>query len=845
MKKYYVLLILVLSQFSVKAQILNFPDASFKARLLLADADTNLFAVNLSNVYFKIDANNDGEISQDEASQVMELNLNNTAILSIEGLHYFTNLQVLEISFVQMASIDLTSMTNLRDLLCTNNPNLTSLNLTGLNNLERVRAYDCQLTTLTTLDLTSLTALQEFSAGNNQISSINISGMPNLKIFNCANNMISNLNLNGLPQLTNLYCEYNSIVTIDVNGLTNLEALNCDHNLLTLLDVSNLANLQSLACNDNQLETLVLDNSSLNFYYIYCQNNLLTSLNLTQFPNLMDVVCQNNLLTSIEIDNSPYLNYLECENNQLTTLDLSSCSLYLQYVDCSHNILNTLFVKNGLTESTLNFSNNANIEYICADAIQLLTIQNKITEYGYSNCHVNTYCSFAPGGTFYTIQGNSRYDENNTGCDVADINYPNLKFSFTDGTNTGDLISNATGSYSYDVQSGTHTIIPIVENPTYFTVSPPAVTLTFPAVGSPITQNFCVTATGVHNDLEVSIIPLSLARPGFDANYKILYKNKGTTTQNGSISLSFDDYIMDFVSANPLNTGSSTNNLSWIFSNLQPFESREILFTMNLNSPIEIPAFNAGDNLSYTVTIAGSYDETPNDNSFTLNQNSVNSLDPNDKTCLEGAAISPAMIGQYVHYLIRFENTGNANAENIVVKDIIDATKYNISSLIPLSGSAEYVTRITNTNQVEFIFENINLPFDDANNDGYVAFKIKTKPTLVLGDTFSNSANIYFDYNFPIITNTATTIIQNLSTSDFDFGTLFSLSPVPVKEVLTISNKQTIIISSINIYNTIGQLVQVSTNPNETIDVSELKTGTYFIKIVSDKGTASSKFIKE
>ncbi len=63
--------------------------------------------------------------------------------------------------------------------------------------------------------------------------------------------------------------------------------------------------------------------------------------------------------------------------------------------------------------------------------------------------------------------------------------------------------------------------------------------------------------------------------------------------------------------------------------------------------------------------------------------------------------------------------------------------------------------KLQHNNKVEFIFENINLPFDDANNDGFVAFKIKTKSSLVLGDTFSNSANIYFDYNFPIVTNTA------------------------------------------------------------------------------------------
>ena len=162
-----------------------------------------------------------------------------------------------------------------------------------------------------------------------------------------------------------------------------------------------------------------------------------------------------------------------------------------------------------------------------------------------------------------------------------------------------------------------------------------------------------------------------------------------------------------------------------------------------------------------------------------------------------------------------------------------------------MSGSANFVTNIRNTNQVEFIFENINLPFDDDNNDGYVVYKIKTKPTLVVGDTFSNTANIYFDYNFPITTNTFTTTVTVLETQDFDFNSLFTLSPVPAKNSLTIATNQNVVMSSVSIYNALGQLVQVNTNPNETIDVSGLRTGTYFIKIISDKGTTGSKFVKE
>ena len=67
--------------------------------------------------------------------------------------------------------------------------------------------------------------------------------------------------------------------------------------------------------------------------------------------------------------------------------------------------------------------------------------------------------------------------------------------------------------------------------------------------------------------------------------------------------------------------------------------------------------------------------------------------------------------------------------------------------------------------------------------------------------------------------------------------------PNPTSHQLNIVLNQNIEIKSINIYNTLGQLLLVNTN--QSIDVSQLKAGTYFIKIVSDKGTASSKFIKE
>jgi hypothetical protein len=78
------------------------------------------------------------------------------------------------------------------------------------------------------------------------------------------------------------------------------------------------------------------------------------------------------------------------------------------------------------------------------------------------------------------------------------------------------------------------------------------------------------------------------------------------------------------------------------------------------------------------------------------------------------------------------------------------------------------------------------------------------------------------------------------------FEQYFKIYPNPAKDVLNIETKTTIAVTSINIYNALGQVVLVIPNAQQTksVDVSSLKTGSYFMKIVSDKGSSSVKFVK-
>ncbi|WP_431133640.1 DUF7619 domain-containing protein [Psychroserpens mesophilus] len=789
---------------------------------------------------------------------------------SLQSLNY------LKCSANQLDSIDVSSLFNLETFICNSNQ-LNSINFGSISNLTH---FDCRLNQLSSIELDGFTNLSYFLCSDNQLNAIDASQLTNLTTLSCSNNQLSSLDVSNSTNLTELDCSSNQLNNLNLGVISDLFRLTCDNNQLSTIDLTSLTNLTILSCDDNQITSLDFSNTG-SLETLDCSNNLLLDLDVSEASNLNSLTCNNNPnLSSIQLGSS--IIWLTVEYSGLTEVDFSETSIRILNLKNNENlthvklgiynqddfyiynvednpILETISFKNGddnfsdnSGSSDINICNNTSLAFVCADEFEMDNVQDLVNNCGYTNVTVNSYCSFTPGGEYYLVEGDVTLDVNNDGCDASDIDFPNLNFSITNGSEIGNFISNISGSYGIPLTNGSYSINPTLENPSYFLVSPSSLTVDFPSDTSPYIQDFCITPNGTYNDLEITLFPIDEARPGFDAYYKIVYKNKGTTTLSGTIDLTFQDDLMDLISASPSEDSQSGNMLSWNFTDLTPFESRNIFFTMNINSPSETPPVNGDDVLVFDASVNSSEtDETPDDNTFQLNQTVVNSFDPNDKTCLEGDVISPEMVGDYVHYMIRFENTGTANAVNIVVKDDIDTSKYDLASLIPLHASHNYIARIKDNaldHYVEFIFENINLPFDDANNDGYIVFKIKTLDTLGLGDTFENDAEIYFDFNFPIVTNNEQTTVATLSTEEFELANNnITLYPNPTTNVLHLESKQNI--KQIGLYDISGRQIQdiavIGLKTNIDISTETLSTGTYFMKIKTETSTLVKKFIKE
>lgn len=639
----------------------------------------------------------------------------------------------------------------------------------------------------------------------------------------------------------------------DANFKAKLIALGIDENGNGEIEIAETVDIYDLQIQNSNITSLEGIQYFTEISYLDCSNNNISDLNLSgYYYNLSNLYCSNNNLTSLNLSNTPYILYLYCSYNQLTSIDLSNNLNTVINVVADNNNLITLNIKNGTAGvNGLYIENNPNLSHVCVndnqEAFYVSYFQSaSTTQVGVpANIAVNSYCNFTPGGNYFTINGTAHFDADSNGCSVLDSGYANFKVAISNGTTTLTTLTNTGGFYETYVPAGNYTITPQIENSSYFTVTPVSATVDFPTQASPFAQDFCVTANGIFHDLEVAIVPIGVARPGFDASYKIQYKNKGTQTENANLVFNYNDLVMDYLTASTNPTSQNTGALNWNLGTLQPFQTGSITVNFNLNTPTESPALNGGDVLPFSSTINGLFtDETPSDNTFILNQTVVNSYDPNDKTCLEGVVVDQNKIGDYLHYQIRFENTGTYPAQNIVVRDTIDATKFDISTLEMVNASHNCKTKITD-DKVEFIFENINLPFNDATNDGYIVFKIKTKSTLTVGESVSNTASIYFDYNFPIVTNTATSAFQNLSSEDFSSENKVLLYPNPVKNTLFLTSKNNI--DSIIIYDIQGRKIQDNiVNSNELrLDTNGLIKGCYFIEIIFQNEKMTKKFIKQ
>jgi uncharacterized repeat protein (TIGR01451 family) len=315
------------------------------------------------------------------------------------------------------------------------------------------------------------------------------------------------------------------------------------------------------------------------------------------------------------------------------------------------------------------------------------------------------------------------------------------------------------GAFELNVDPGTYTI----------TYTPPNIfTQPGPFFTGPLdyfdtaTYHFVVNPIPGIRDLVVNIVPLQPARPGFNVDYRLIYKNAGTEAIPSGQVLFKPDSGFNVISALPPASTVNGDTLKWDFTNLTPSVQSSITVKLQVQPP---PNVNIGDTLTSIALIKPvENDVTPSDDTSIYRQIVIGSFDPNDKSEGSGGSISAHQVitGNYLNYLVRFQNTGNDTAFNIQVRDTLDS-KLDWTSLQMIAASHPYQLQVSAQQILTWQFNNILLPDSNVNepaSHGFIVYRIKTRDNVLIGDTIKNSASIYFDFNLPVKTNTANTAVR-------------------------------------------------------------------------------------
>ncbi|MBL7941110.1 MAG: hypothetical protein JNL43_17270 [Flavobacteriales bacterium] len=252
------------------------------------------------------------------------------------------------------------------------------------------------------------------------------------------------------------------------------------------------------------------------------------------------------------------------------------------------------------------------------------------------------------------------------------------------------------------------------------------------------------------------------ARPGFELLYAIDLDNL-TPASTGTVTLTMTvDPVLDFVSSYPAPTTVAGNVLTWNLSMNLVFQHLDVSVRTLIPSDVGL----IGSTLTTTAQMTtANTDGNLANNSATSNQLVTGSYDPNDKlatTSMGGNSTWLINEDEWIDYTIRFQNTGTDTAFNVIITDTLPST-LDPASITWGAGSHAHSRSLIGQGVLKFIFPNILLPDSNVNeplSHGFISFRIRPYLPVVPGTVIENTANIYFDFNPPVITEPSTLMAE-------------------------------------------------------------------------------------
>lgn len=437
------------------------------------------------------------------------------------------------------------------------------------------------------------------------------------------------------------------------------------------------------------------------------------------------------------------------------------------------------------------------------------------------------------------ISGTIYYDMNNNGVRDLDEDGRHLNFILSDpvGIFTGTDLDGFYYSPVTDLPDGVYEIYPssfehwgISSDSAFYTI------VVDDFYEQRDSLDFGFYPDSIFHELNASLIG-GYPRCNDTILYSIDIQNTGTTIPSGKVHLEIDDSLT-YITANILPDSIVGQNMYWHYDDLFFGEHTAIL--------VEVATPDGIDDVVISTLWAtiDSADVELFSSITTLAQTITCAYDPNDKTpspmgAGEFGYISPDT--EFIDYLIRFQNTGTDTAFNVVIKDQLDEN-LEWNSLNILAYSHDMTVEMDMDGEVSFIFNDIMLPDSNVNmiaSQGFVKYRIDLVPGLPLETSIFNTANIYFDLNPAVVTNTTVNTLY-LDDSGLDLlseNQYLLVYPNPFSESVTVYFGEELNNYSIKIVDLLGNQVYSNNGVNGSqleIDPGPLAKGMYLMILTNN-----------
>lgn len=578
-------------------------------------------------------------------------------------------------------------------------------------------------------------------------------------------------------------------------------------------------------------------------------NNFFASLNGLSNEVFLSI---NNVFIWIENDPNTGLGQYKFTTDfghtkQTIPLDFNERIIFIDeydnvYIRNSENI-NLLKVKNILTNQVidislmeLNLTTNENLILERGDNGYLYAAKQNAPLYKYSNKLENELA---------ILSGNIKIDENqNCIKDLNDVNSINFQFGIKGNKSNYNVFTKSDGSFKFFVNPDTYSINLNHNSIAWEACNFPA-NIQLIANNEVKLDNLLVKPREYCADL-ISSINFQRLRRCFENNrLDLAIRNTGTIqADNVIVEVFMDDYFENIKSS--ISPKSVTGN-KWTFE--IPFIKRNEIFKIDFTFKISCTA-----SLNQEHCVKALIDNKqqcqsilPLSDTLRSCEKNIGSFDPNDKMVYvngyDRSNFHPT--DTVLEYLIRFQNSGTDTAFNIVLKDKLD---YNLdwSTFYPVASSHDYSYTLNTHGMLEVKYSNIMLPDSNINESashGYFRYRIKPKLNLKIGTPINNKADIYFDFNEAVATNTISIKLSELTkVNDIKGKTNLELIaiPNPFTKSTKIKLPEHLINQSLKctIFGTEGKRIQSFqfSGSEIVIQKNDLRPGVYIVNIISEVG---------